>query len=128
MSHDNNHKRATTLRSRGEAARVSNEELFFDLVYAFSVTQLSHYLLDHLTLMGALQTLVMWFAVWLGWQYTAWTTNWFNPGTLRIRGVLFAIMLLAMVMASALPGALPSAGWCLRCASWASRRGAPSAC
>jgi low temperature requirement protein LtrA len=31
----------TTLRSRNEAARVSNEELFFDLVYAFSVTQLS---------------------------------------------------------------------------------------
>ncbi|MET3460660.1 low temperature requirement protein A [Variovorax atrisoli] len=110
MSHDDNHKRATTLRSRSEAARVSNEELFFDLVYAFSVTQLSHYLLDHLTLLGALQTLVMWFAVWLGWQYTAWTTNWFNPGTLRIRGVLFAIMLLAMVMASALPGAFAERG------------------
>ena len=108
MSHDN--KRATTLRSRSEAARVSNEELFFDLVYAFSVTQLSHYLLDHLTLLGALQTLVMGFAVWLGWQYTAWTTNWFNPGTLRIRGVLFAIMLLAMVMASALPGAFAERG------------------
>lgn len=108
MSHE--HKRATTLRSRDEAARVSNEELFFDLVYAFSVTQLSHYLLDHLTLSGALQTLVMWFAVWLGWQYTAWTTNWFNPGTLRVRGVLFAIMLLAMVMASALPGAFAERG------------------
>jgi low temperature requirement protein LtrA len=108
MSQD--HKRATTLRSRDQAARVSNEELFFDLVYAFSVTQLSHYLLDHLTLLGAVQTLVMWFAVWLGWQYTAWTTNWFNPGTLRIRGVLFAIMLLALVMASALPGAFAERG------------------
>jgi low temperature requirement protein LtrA len=108
LSADN--RRATTLRSRDEAARVSNEELFFDLVYAFAVTQLSHYLLDHLTLPGALQTLVMWFAVWLGWQYTAWTTNWFNPGSLRIRGVLFAIMLLAMVMASALPGAFAERG------------------
>jgi low temperature requirement protein LtrA len=100
----------TTLRSRNEAARVSNEELFFDLVYAFSVTQLSHYLLDHLSLLGALQTLVMWFAVWLGWQYTAWATNWFNPGSLRIRGMLFGVMLLAMVMASALPGAFAERG------------------
>lgn len=100
----------STLRSRSEAARVSNEELFFDLVYAFSVTQLSHYLLDHLSLLGALQTLVMWFAVWLGWQYTAWATNWFNPGSLRIRGMLFGVMLLAMVMASALPGAFAERG------------------
>jgi low temperature requirement protein LtrA len=105
----------TTLRSRNEAARVSNEELFFDLVYAFSVTQLSHYLLDHLSLLGALQTLVMWFAVWLGWQYTAWATNWFNPGSLRIRGMLFGVMLLAMVMASALPGAFAERGLVFAC-------------
>ncbi|MES2252034.1 MAG: low temperature requirement protein A [Pseudomonadota bacterium] len=110
MNHNHGNQRGSTLRSRGEAARVSNEELFFDLVYAFSVTQLSHYLLDHLTLLGALQTLVMWFAVWLGWQYTAWTTNWFNPGTLRIRAMLFGVMLLAMVMASALPGAFGERG------------------
>jgi low temperature requirement protein LtrA len=105
----------TTLRSRNEAARVSNEELFFDLVYAFSVTQLSHYLLDHLSLLGALQTLVMWFAVWLGWQYTAWATNWFNPASLRIRGMLFGVMLLAMVMASALPGAFAERGLVFAC-------------
>jgi len=99
-----------TLRSRDAAARVSNEELFFDLVYVFAVTQLSHYLLEHLTPLGALQTLVMWFAVWLGWQYTAWTTNWFDPGTLPVRGVLFAIMLVALVMASALPEAFGARG------------------
>lgn len=94
-----------TLRSRDAAARVSNEELFFDLVYVFAVTQLSHYLLAHLTPLGALQTLILWFAVWLGWQYTAWTTNWFDPGALPVRAVLFAIMGLALVMASALPEA-----------------------
>lgn len=93
------------LRSRHAAARVSNEELFFDLVYVFAVTQLSHYLLDHLTLLGAAQTLLMWFAVWLGWQYTAWVTNWFEPSALPIRLALFSIMLVALVMASALPQA-----------------------
>ncbi|APW38374.1 hypothetical protein RD110_15210 [Rhodoferax koreense] len=98
------------LRPRGSAARVLNEELFFDLVYVFAVTQLSHYLLDHLTPLGAVQTLLMWFAVWLGWQYTAWVTNWFNPGALPIRCVLFAIMLVALVMAAALPQAFGERG------------------
>lgn len=51
-------------------ARVTNEELFFDLVYVFLVTQISHSLLHHLTWIGGLQTLILWFAAWLGWQYT----------------------------------------------------------
>ncbi|MCL7163906.1 low temperature requirement protein A, partial [Escherichia coli] len=68
---------AHLLRHRdGHEARVTFVELFFDLVYVFAVTQLSHSLLHDLTLMGALHTLVLWFAVWLGWQYTCWVTNW----------------------------------------------------
>lgn len=98
------------LRSRAGEAKVLNEELFFDLVYVFAVTQLSHYLLDHLTLLGAAQTLLMWFAVWLGWQYTSWVTNWFNPGALAIRLVLFAIMMIALVMSAALPRAFADRG------------------
>lgn len=98
------------LRSRAGEAKVLNEELFFDLVYVFAVTQLSHYLLDHLTLLGAAQTLLMWFAVWLGWQYTSWVTNWFNPGALAIRLVLFAIMMIALVMSAALPQAFADRG------------------
>jgi low temperature requirement protein LtrA len=35
--------------------RVTNIELFFDLVYVFAVTQLSHFLLRELTGRGALQ-------------------------------------------------------------------------
>ena len=54
----------------GHHAHVTYEELFFDLVYVFAVTQLSHALLHHLTAWSALETLVLWFAVWLGWQYT----------------------------------------------------------
>lgn len=98
------------LRSRSSDAKVLYEELFFDLVYVFAVTQLSHYLLEHLTFLGAAQTLLMWFAVWLGWQYTAWVTNWFNPGALPIRIVLFAIMLIALVMSAALPRAFGDRG------------------
>ena len=92
-------------RRDGRHAKVTYEELFFDLVYVFAVTQLSHHLLHNLSLMGALETLVLWFAVWLGWQYTCWVTNWFNPETPPIRRLMFGLMLAALVMASAIPGA-----------------------
>lgn len=99
------------LRSRGhEGGRVSFAELFFDLIYVFSVTQLSHYLLHHLSLGGLYQTLLMWFAVWLGWQYTCWVTNWFNPDTIPIRLLLFAIMLVGLVLGAALPEAFGERG------------------
>ena len=50
--------RANHLRARGghEHSRVTYVELFFDLVFVFAVTQLSHGLLEHLTPLGALQT------------------------------------------------------------------------
>ncbi|HEY4069351.1 MAG TPA: low temperature requirement protein A [Burkholderiaceae bacterium] len=91
-------------------ARVTNEELFFDLIYAFAITQLSHRLLGDLTLLGALQTLVLWFAVWLGWQYTCWVTNWFNPENLRMRLMLFALMLVGLAMSATIPAAFAEAG------------------
>jgi hypothetical protein len=41
------------MRERGAgAAGVTSIELFFDLVYVFAITQLSHYLLHHLTVAG----------------------------------------------------------------------------
>ena len=98
------------VRDRRGHARVTNEELFFDLIYAFAITQLSHRLLENLTPLGALQTLVLWFAVWLGWQYTCWVTNWFNPENLRMRLILFALMLLGLAMGATIPAAFAEAG------------------
>jgi low temperature requirement protein LtrA len=104
-------KNGALLRVRdGREAKVSFGELFFDLVYVFAVTQISHLLLGHLSLAGAAQALVLWFAVWLGWQYTAWVTNWFDPDKLQIRLMLFAIMVAALVMAAALPHAFEELG------------------
>jgi low temperature requirement protein LtrA len=48
--------RDNQLRTRRghEHHRVTFVELFFDLVFVFAITQLSHGLLKHLTLPGAL--------------------------------------------------------------------------
>ena len=85
-------------------------ELFFDLVFVFAVTQLSHYFLAHHTLAGALQTLVMFLAVWWAWMYTTWATNWLDPDRAPVRIALLMIMLLSMVMSTAIPGAFESYG------------------
>ena len=50
--------RTPVLRSEGghERSQVGMVELFFDLVFVFAITQLSHGLLEHLTPLGALHT------------------------------------------------------------------------
>ena len=104
--------RHSHLREDGTQAtdRVSAIELFFDLVFVFAVTQLSHYLLEHHNVAGALQTLLMFLAVWWAWIYTAWATNWLDPDHAPVRLVLIAVMLLSLVMSSAIPEAFGEYG------------------
>src|SRR5918998_6107790 len=97
------------VREKGEQ-RVTPLELFFDLVYVFAVTQLSHLLLDHPTFGGALQTLFLLFVVRWAWQYTTWFTNWFDPDTLPVRLTLVAVMLASLVMSVAIPEAFGERG------------------
>src|SRR3546814_6983264 len=81
--------RSTTglFRTRGEHghAPVTYIELFFDLVFVFAITQLSHGLLEHLGWTGALQTLILLFAVWWVWIYTTWAANWLDPERANVR-------------------------------------------
>ena len=93
------------LRERTRAARVTNVELTFDLVYVFAVTQLSHHLLHRPTLAGALQTAVLLGMVWLAWAYTAWVTNWLDPERIPVRLLLFALAAVSLMMSAALPTA-----------------------
>lgn len=103
--------RRSLLRGHGGGhASVSNLELFFDLVFVFAITQLSHYLLIHLDWIGALQTAVLFFAVWWAWVYTTWATNWIDPDRAPNRFLIGAVMLASLVMAAALPMAFGSGG------------------
>jgi low temperature requirement protein LtrA len=99
--------RINHLRARGRHAdsRVTYVELFYDLVFVFAVTQLSHGLLEHLTPLGALQTAVLMLAVWWAWIDTAWITNWLNPDRTAVRVMLFGLMLSGLVLAASIPKA-----------------------
>jgi low temperature requirement protein LtrA len=74
------------------------------------VAQLSHRLLDHLTVGGAAQTLLLLLVVWSAWITTAWVTNWFNPDQPSVRLMLIAVMLASLFMSAAIPDAFGERG------------------
>jgi low temperature requirement protein LtrA len=90
-------------RQRGVERRATYFELFFDLVYVFAITQLSHHLLLDLTWPGAAQTAFLLVAVYWAWNYTTWMTNWFDPEVAGVRVVLVLVMLASLLMAVAIP-------------------------
>jgi low temperature requirement protein LtrA len=83
--------------------RATFFELFFDLVYVFAVTQLSHHLLDDITWARAAETAFMLIALYWAWTYTTWMTNWFDPDTVPVRLVLVFVMMASLLMAVAIP-------------------------
>jgi len=99
------------LRDRTGDQRVTNIELFFDLVYVFAVTQLSHYLIPEPTVRAALQAALLLAMVWLVWAYTTWVTNWMDPERLEVRVLLVVLMLISLAMSVALPRAFTTLGW-----------------
>jgi low temperature requirement protein LtrA len=102
------------LRPRGAgigAQPVTTVELFFDLVYVFAVTQLSHLILGDPTAAGVGRAALLLLIVWWAWIYTTWMVNWFDPASPQVRGVLTGVMLASLLMAAALPGAFGDDGW-----------------
>jgi low temperature requirement protein LtrA len=90
--------------------RVTNVELFFDLVYVFAITQLTRFLVDNLNWQGALHALLLLFAVWWAWIYTAWVTNWLHPDARTVRVALLGVMLASLVVSATLPDAFGERG------------------
>lgn len=92
-------------RIHGHHARVTNVELFFDLVFVFAITQLSHSLLAHLDVAGVVRVGMLMLAVWWVWVFTAWITNWLDPERVSVRTMLFVLMAIGLVMTTSLPDA-----------------------
>jgi len=97
-------------RASGGHARVTYVELFFDLVFVFAVTQLSHGLMAHPSLLGLVETGLLLMAVWWAWIFTAWVTNWLDPERAPVRIMLFVVMVVGMVMTMSIPKAFGDRG------------------
>ncbi len=95
---------------RDADTRVGFAELFFDLVFVFAITQVSHLLLHHYSLAGALETALIFLAIWWVWIYTTWVLNRLDPERIEVRGLLFALMAAGLFLSMSIPQAFGERG------------------
>lgn len=90
--------------------RVSSLELFFDLVFVFTITQLTTLLAREPTVTGLLQTMLIFGNVW--WMYGgyAWLTNAVPARELGVRLLLLVGMSGFLLIALAIPTAFGAGG------------------
>ena len=97
-------------RREGQHHRVEFVELFFDLVFVFAVTQVSHAFVAHFTWRGALEAGLLTLSVWWVWIYTTWAINWLDPAKLPVRLLLLVLMAPGLVLSASIPRAFDSRG------------------
>jgi low temperature requirement protein LtrA len=93
-----------------EDVGVSSLELFFDLVFVFTITQLTSVLAHETTLKGALQVVLMLGVIW--WMYSGyvWLTNAVRTDGTERRAFLLAGMGAYFILALAIPKAFTDGG------------------
>ena len=93
------------MRREGDEGKVVYPELFFDLVFVFSIVQLSHTLAEHYSPAGIGKAIILILAVWWVWNFTTWVTNWLDPDRTPVRGLLFVLMFCGLVLSASIPDA-----------------------
>lgn len=93
-----------------ETVRVSTLELFFDLVFVFTITQLTSVLVRHETWQGLLSIVLMLGVIW--WMYGgyAWLTNAVPPNRTDRRLLLMVGMAGFLLIALSIPRAFVGGG------------------
>ncbi|MET8353645.1 MULTISPECIES: low temperature requirement protein A [unclassified Micromonospora] len=102
--------RAKVLRTEGTSQRATFLELFFDLAFVFTLTRLSRELGEHLSWIGAVQTMVLLLAVFSIWSLTAAMCDVFDPMKPSIELLIFATMVGSLVLAAAMADAFGERG------------------
>src|SRR3954465_11739801 len=83
--------------------RVTNLELFFDLVFVFAITQVTALMSEHPTWTGIAQGMLVLSALWWAWAGYAWLTNRVNPEEGGVRLAVFAAMAALLIASLAVP-------------------------
>src|SRR3954447_1082358 len=96
-------------RAQGEE-RVTNLELFFDLVFVFAITQVTALMSKQGSWTGIGQGLLVLAALWWAWAGYAWLTNRVNPEEGGVRLAVFFTMAVLLVASLAVPRAFGSDG------------------
>lgn len=97
-------------RVAGGHGKVTNIELFFDLVFVYGVTQLSHTLLHDLSPVGAARVLLLFLALWWVWIFTGWVTNFLDPDRIEVRAMMLSLTFAGLLLSASLPEAFAERG------------------
>jgi low temperature requirement protein LtrA len=89
--------------------RVTNLELFFDLVFVFAVTQVTTMLAADGSVLGAMRGLLVLAAIWWAWVAYAWLTNNASADRIGVRLSLLCAMGAMLVVALSVPEAFAAA-------------------
>ena len=74
-------------------------ELFFDLVFVFAITQVTHYAAHHLDVHGLLRSVMVFWLIWWGWTQFTWALNAADTDHHHVRLVTLISTGVAFVMA-----------------------------
>ena len=88
-----------------EDQRVTFVELFFDLVFVFSVTQVVGLLHHHLDWTGVGQTILVFWLVWWGWTQFTWALNAADTTHPSVELATLVATAVAFFMAAGIPNA-----------------------
>src|SRR6476661_11263813 len=99
----------TDAGARAETVRVSTIELFFDLVFVFTITQVTHLVAHVATVWDLGRALLVLTLIWWMFSAYAWLTNSTRPGPF-IRVVMIGAMGGFLIMALAVPHVFDAGG------------------
>ncbi|WP_418515438.1 low temperature requirement protein A [Curtobacterium flaccumfaciens pv. flaccumfaciens] len=83
-------------------------ELFFDLVFAFAVTQVTELLTVSPDVLDVIKTVIVCLAIWWVWVYTTWAMNWLDPETRPVLWLLMLLTALGLLLSETVPEAFES--------------------
>ena len=117
----------------GAEERVTPLELFFDLVFVLSFTQVTIKMAHHPSWAGLGEGLLILAAVWWAWCAYGWLTNSIDPDENVNRICMFAAMGGMLIVSLSIPEAFGNRGVLFGCAyfssapcSWSSTCGTPA--
>jgi low temperature requirement protein LtrA len=105
-----------TKTASDDELRVSSLELFFDLVFVFTITQLTAVLVHHPTAEALAQVVLLLTAIWWMYGAFAWLTNAVPPDRTALRLPLLGGMLAFFAISLTIPTAFSGDGVIFACA------------
>jgi low temperature requirement protein LtrA len=85
--------------------RTTPVELFWDLAFVFAITQVTHFLLFHLTWGGFLRGMILLALIWWAWSAFVWAANAQSEDSATMQLALLVSLVLIFVAGIAVPDA-----------------------